>query len=356
MPAGAPFHRALVWIPPQPAPTARPTPVSPMKHLAPLLALAAVASPAAAQNTLFADEFNDGVIGSGWVVEFDPLYFWDVYEAGDHFQFNGLAAPFGANMEQFRVTHAFAPTAGGFSMDFALEWFDPTGLGIGSGTDSVYVQLLDPNLNPVVSFMLDDQNTAGGGQFVIDGATQATVPGLAAPGDAVVNLSRSSTGLVSYSVTEQGSTTTGSVGVVTDTVEYVRLFIEHTTACGPCGPFIGPCWIDYVRIGDGGATPQLSVSNLVAGGVATLSVSNATPLGRVRHGYSLSGGGPVGTPFGDLLLSPPYTELPQLTADANGDAALAAPVPAGTTGRTVWFHAIDMASSTFSNGLAEVIG
>ncbi len=327
-----------------------------MKHFAPLLALAALAAHALSQNTLFADEFDDDALGAGWVEEFNPLQFWDVYEAGDHFQFNGLSAPFGASAEQFRITHAFAPTAGSFSMDFALEWFDPTGLGVGSGTDSVFVQLLDSGLNPVVSVMLDDQNTTGGGQFVIDGATQATVPGLAAPGSAVVNLSRSSNGLVSYSVTEQGSTTTGTVGVVGGTVEFVRLYIEHSTLCGPCGPFIGPCWVDYVRIDDGASAPALSVSNLVAGGVATVSLSDATPLGRIRLGYSLAGGGPFSTPLGDLLLSPPFTELPSLTADANGDAALAAPVPAGTTGVTVWLHALDLASATFSNGLAEVIG
>ncbi len=102
--------------------------------------------------------------------------------------------------------------------------------------------------------------------------------------------------------------------------------------------------------------PLLSVSNLVAGGVALLSVDNATPNGPVRHGYSLNGGGPVSTAYGDLLLSPPYTELPTLTADAAGHAALSVPVPVGATGVPVWFHAMDLLSQTFTNGVAEVVG
>ncbi len=321
-----------------------------------ILAAAALAAPLTAQNQIFADEFNDGVIGPGWVVEFNPLQFWDVYESGDHLQFNGLTAPFGAYFEQFKLTHAFTPTSGAFSLDFAMEWTDPAGLGVGSGTDSVWIQLLDSNLNPVVSFMLDDQNTAGGGQFVIDGFTQATIPGLAAPGDAVINLTRDANGLVSYSVTEQGNTHTGNVGVTLGTVEFVRTYIEHNTICGPCGPFIGPCWIDYIRLDGGPTGPQLSVSGLVAGGNVTVSVSGATAGGGVRHGYSLNGAGPTTTPYGDLLLSPPYTELPVMIADGTGSASFSGPVPAGTTGLTVWFHAFDLASAAFSNGLSEVIG
>ncbi len=102
--------------------------------------------------------------------------------------------------------------------------------------------------------------------------------------------------------------------------------------------------------------PSYAVSNLVAGSVAVLEASNATPFGLIRHGYSLNGGGPTSTAYGDLLLSTPYTELPTMTADANGDATLAVPVPPGTTGTPVWFHGMDMGSLTFFNGVATVIG
>ncbi|MBC8329887.1 MAG: hypothetical protein H8E31_14200 [Planctomycetes bacterium] len=106
--------------------------------------------------------------------------------------------------------------------------------------------------------------------------------------------------------------------------------------------------------GGGGLT--LAVSNLVAGGVATVSVSGATPGGLFRHGYSLRGGGPTTTPWGNLLLTAPYTELPAMTADGAGNASMSASVPAGTTGVTVWQHGLDLGTLTFSNGLMTVIG
>lgn len=102
-------------------------------------------------------------------------------------------------------------------------------------------------------------------------------------------------------------------------------------------------------------TAVLEVDGLVAGAPATVHVANATPLGQVRLGYSLIGGGPVSTPWGLLLLSPPYSELPSLHADELGHAALTVPVPAGTAGVQVWFHALDIGSLTFTNGVAAVI-
>jgi hypothetical protein len=102
--------------------------------------------------------------------------------------------------------------------------------------------------------------------------------------------------------------------------------------------------------------PNMAITGLTAGNVATISVSNCTAGGLVRTGYSLVGGGPTSTPFGDLLLSPPYSELPGIVADAAGSGSLAAPVPPGTTGVAVWLHGLDLGSLTFLNGLAEVIG
>ena len=113
---------------------------------------------------------------------------------------------------------------------------------------------------------------------------------------------------------------------------------------------------DLMVTDPGPPAPTLAVTGLVAGGSASIDVTYCTPGGKVRVGYSLVGGGPTSTPFGDLLLSPPYKELPFMTADPAGSASTSATVPAGTTGVAVWVHAIDMASTTFTNGLAEVIG
>ncbi|RMH03318.1 MAG: hypothetical protein D6702_06340 [Planctomycetota bacterium] len=114
--------------------------------------------------------------------------------------------------------------------------------------------------------------------------------------------------------------------------------------------------IDDISINGGTPTgPYLSVANLVAGGVTTISVQFATPNGIVRHGYSLAGGGPISTPYGDLLLSPPYVELPPLTADSAGNASISLPVPPPAAGATVWLHAFDLGSLTFSNGVTAVV-
>ncbi len=102
--------------------------------------------------------------------------------------------------------------------------------------------------------------------------------------------------------------------------------------------------------------PILTVTNLVAGQNAHVQVSNATPFGLVRSGYSLLGGGPTMTAYGPLFLTPPYTELPAVWADAFGTSNYFGNVPAGTTGITVWMHAMDMGSLTFTNPYMGVIG
>ncbi len=103
-------------------------------------------------------------------------------------------------------------------------------------------------------------------------------------------------------------------------------------------------------------TPTLAVSNLTTGAVATFTLSHCTPLGPGVIAYSLAGGGPISTPWGTGYLTPPYTQLPTLTIDPLGNASFAVPVPPGTTGLPVWFHALDVASGTLTNPLAEVIG
>jgi hypothetical protein len=105
----------------------------------------------------------------------------------------------------------------------------------------------------------------------------------------------------------------------------------------------------------GGGTPNLEVTNLVAGQAATVSVSACSPLGDVAVAYSLHGSGPTGTPFGDVMLSPPWKFLPMLTADTNGDAAISQNIPGKVAGAAVWIHALDFDSATFTNALAMTI-
>ena len=107
--------------------------------------------------------------------------------------------------------------------------------------------------------------------------------------------------------------------------------------------------------------PKLSVSGLVAGGTATVSVTGATGGGQVGVAYSLAGGGPSSLSAGPcgmvtVALSNPIVVLPILVADPGGNASLSQSIPAGTTGTTVWLHALDVSSCTLTNSLTQVIG
>lgn len=100
---------------------------------------------------------------------------------------------------------------------------------------------------------------------------------------------------------------------------------------------------------------RLEAVNLVAGQTVTLSVSNATPGSAILFGYSLTGGGPTNTPFGQAALSPPIRRLPPVTSDAAGNASYSRSIPAGASGLNVWIQAYDFSGAQFSNGLAETI-
>ena len=101
--------------------------------------------------------------------------------------------------------------------------------------------------------------------------------------------------------------------------------------------------------------PLLSVTNAVAGQSATVQVEACTPLGLVIAAYSLRGGGPVNTPWGTGLLTPPYVRLPVMTASSGGIAARTVPIPPTASGVQAWLQALDYASGTLSNGVSLTV-
>ncbi len=101
-------------------------------------------------------------------------------------------------------------------------------------------------------------------------------------------------------------------------------------------------------------SPNLAITNLVAGQTAQVDIDNCTPAGAVFFVWSVAGGGPVNTPLGPGFVSPPLHIIP-LTADSAGYAGLSQPVPAGASGRDVWFHGADLGSATMMNPLALTI-
>jgi len=101
--------------------------------------------------------------------------------------------------------------------------------------------------------------------------------------------------------------------------------------------------------------PVLTVADLAAGQDAQLKLTRCTPGGTVLWGYSLTGAGPTPTSSGDLMLSAPVRTIANGTVDEDGTAVAVQHVPAGTSGVSVWFHAFDVSSQTFSNGLDVTI-
>jgi hypothetical protein len=101
--------------------------------------------------------------------------------------------------------------------------------------------------------------------------------------------------------------------------------------------------------------PVYSIIGLVGGGTATLTVTNATPLGGVLLGYSLTGAGPTNTPLGMVDMSVPIVTLPPLTADAAGVATMSTAVPVQATGFTIYTQGADLVSGVLTNSLAEVV-
>jgi hypothetical protein len=103
------------------------------------------------------------------------------------------------------------------------------------------------------------------------------------------------------------------------------------------------------------AAPVLTVTNLIGGQVATMTVTGATPFACILFGWSCAGGGPTWTPYGDLMLSP-HIYYKGVRADASGTSSHSGLVPGWKTGRTMYFHAFDNTAKVFSNPVNQVVG
>ncbi|MBC8327188.1 MAG: hypothetical protein H8E31_00400 [Planctomycetes bacterium] len=106
--------------------------------------------------------------------------------------------------------------------------------------------------------------------------------------------------------------------------------------------------------------PVLTVTGLVAGSTASLTVTDCLPFARVGYAYSLVGPGPglASTPCGPVTvsLSAPFSYLSYAIADASGTAVLNVPVPAGAANVAVWIQAMDLLACELSNGATMVVG
>lgn len=98
----------------------------------------------------------------------------------------------------------------------------------------------------------------------------------------------------------------------------------------------------------------LSIDRLEPGQPSTVTVVNAMPGDTVITAYSVHGGGPVNSPWGDLFLTPPYVTLPYRAADQHGMALYSRTCP-NLPGLQLWFQSLDYEAGALSNGWDGVI-
>jgi hypothetical protein len=101
--------------------------------------------------------------------------------------------------------------------------------------------------------------------------------------------------------------------------------------------------------------PTYSVTNLIAGQVATLEVTNLVFGDSVIMAYSLTGAGPTNTPFGAVDMSMPINQLPAIYADAAGLATLNQQIPLNAAGRTIYTQAVVSNTGVLTNSLAPTV-
>lgn len=101
--------------------------------------------------------------------------------------------------------------------------------------------------------------------------------------------------------------------------------------------------------------PVYTMTPLVGGTAATLTLTEVTPFGDVLVGFSTRGAGPTNTIYGPLAMTPPITQLPIFTADANGVATLSLRIKPFMSGATVYTQALDLKSGGLSNPRVELV-
>jgi|GEM_PF-6948586 len=98
----------------------------------------------------------------------------------------------------------------------------------------------------------------------------------------------------------------------------------------------------------------LSIDRLVPTQTSTITVVNAQPGHTVITAYSVHGGGPVNSPWGEILLTPPFVTLPHRIADQHGMVIDTRTCP-NLPGLQLWLQSLDLEEGRLSNGWDGVI-
>ena len=312
-----------------------------------------------AQNTIFSDDFEDGVPPwtQGWSIDFNQFMLWHFQEANGFFEVTDMGSTFGGTNEQLILSKSLGSQAGTFQLDFSVNWNDNFWVPA-NYSHLIYTVSLESQGQSRIKFRIIDQDRNSGGQIEVSGGGQTqTIPGIQAVSDATVSLGRDASGQMNYSISGGVGSHSGSLGVDSSPYDKLAILVQHSSMGGPGRDMLAETYTDFVHLTDGGLSgPTLSVSNLIGGQTATLILTGGTAGSPVVFAYSRAGGGPTNTPFGDALLSPPINRLATVQADANGSASFQATVPPPASGLTVWLQALDFSASVFSNGIQETIG
>lgn len=116
---------------------------------------------------------------------------------------------------------------------------------------------------------------------------------------------------------------------------------------------------DWIRLKVAPGGPVLSISGLVAGQTAMITVDNTTPNGSVGLAYSMSGAGPTTVFTGScgflaVDLSAPIRVIGTFGAIGT-TMSLNMSIPLAASGRSVWVQGLDVGSCTLTNGLALTV-
>jgi hypothetical protein len=104
--------------------------------------------------------------------------------------------------------------------------------------------------------------------------------------------------------------------------------------------------------------PIFAVAGLAANQTAAFTVSGAAPGNQLLIGFSLTGAGPISTPYGNVNLTEPAAILATLVANGAGQALYLVLVPGGTTGVVVYMQAAEVnpgGSLDLSNSLVRTV-
>lgn len=105
----------------------------------------------------------------------------------------------------------------------------------------------------------------------------------------------------------------------------------------------------------GAPSPWLTSDPMVAGQNTTIRASDCRPGGVVTFWASLRGSGPTPTPFGEVLLTPPFRNLGSSTSDLQGVAELSGVVPIWLQGSAVFLQAAETTPTRLSTAVRQVV-